>query len=398
MALTAAERITRAKIKLYEDEPFLSYIVNHLKTIEDNNLKHKTMAVDAKGNCYYDKKFVENLDNKVLTAVLAHEALHCAFEHLSRHNKRQPDVWNIATDMLINNFLQKRKYQLPDKCIMPYRDEYEFQNLGKKVVIKDIDKKIAESIYNELMQIVPKSKMKEFVAEGEGFDEHRLSKGQQKGAGKGTGQDIDWKKVLAEANTHAKQRGKGSSDLDRIVDAALNEKINWKRLLSRYMTNDIASNYSYARPSKRSWGAGAYLPYLSKESMNVTIAIDTSGSIQQKELSEFMGQVYSIVRSFHNIKLTLLFHDDEITSEKTYNNMNLRDILKVKPKGGGGTSHQPIMDYTKKNNVNVLVCFTDGYSDINYCNNKFKKSIFVLTTDSCEEPKYGRSVYFERGD
>ena len=56
------------------------------------------------------------------------------------------------------------------------------------------------------------------------------------------------------------------------------------------------------------------------------------------------------------------------------------------------------MDYAKKKSVNVLVCFTDGYSDINEVKNQFKKTIFVLTTNNCEEPKYGRCVYYERGD
>ena len=399
MELNAKEKITKAKIKLYDEAPFLSYIINHLQYTEDNNLKSKTMAVDNFGRCYYDKKFVEKLSEEELKGVLAHEALHCALEHLNRLNGRDMEVWNVATDIVINNMIINQGIRLPNIGIIPYNNMFEIA--AHKIKLINIDKKMAEMIYNELQEKLPPKQKIKIMVSLKGFDEHMHG---DKGKGKGdNGTEIkideqDWKRILAEANTFARQKGKGSSQLDRIVEAALTKKINWKVLLSRFMTNDISSDYSYARPSKRSFGAGAYLPYMMKENMNVTIAIDTSGSIRQAELSEFMGQVYAITKSFHNIKLTLLFHDDKIVKEEHFNNMNLRQILRVKPCGGGGTSHQEIMDYAKKKSVNVLVCFTDGYSDINEVKNQFKKTIFVLTTKNCEEPKYGRCVYYERGD
>lgn len=397
MGLTALEKITKAKIRLYDEAPFLSYIINHLQYIEDNNLKYKSMAVDNFGRCYYDRKFIEELDEDELKGVLAHEALHCALEHLSRINERDSEIWGIATDIVINNMIINQGIRLPSGGLIPHHNEFEIPM--HKIKLLNIDKKMAEMIYNELRAQLPEKEKIKIIISMKGFDEHRQGdKNKSSGGTEIKIDEQDWKKILAEANTFAKQKGKGSAQLDRIVEAALTKKINWKVLLSRFMTNDISSDYSYARPSKRSFGAGAYLPYMMKENMNVTIAIDTSGSIQQKELSEFMGQVYAITKSFHNIKLTLLFHDDKIVKEQHFNNMNLRQILKVKPCGGGGTSHQEVMDYAKKKSANVLVCFTDGYSDINQVRNQFKKTIFVLTTNNCEAPKYGRCVYYERGD
>jgi len=391
MALTPKEKIIKAKIELFSSAPFFSFITNHMGFIEDSK-NVPTIAVDSKGRCYFNNEFVEKLTMDELKAVISHEAMHCALEHMKRRDKRDAEVFNWATDIVVNNMLINSNMRLP-AGLLPFNNAIKILN----ITITDIDKKTAEAVYTELLPIVKeKEKIKQLL---KSFDIHIENKDDGESGGKDNGGlqiEVDWKQVIANAGAFARQQGKGSGTLDRMVELALENKINWKVLLSRYMTSEISNNYSYARPSKRSFSAGAYLPYIQKENMNVTIAIDTSGSIQNKELSLFLGQVYNIVRSFHNIKVKILYHDDSIGKEYNFNNMNLNDIKKLKPIGGGGTSHQPIMDYVNKHKTNILICFTDGYSDINHCTNKFSKSIFVLTTKGCDKPNYGKSIYFER--
>jgi len=391
-SLTIEERITRAKVQLYDKAPFFSFITNHMR-FKDDSKNLNSMGVDKNGRCYYNADFVNKLTENELEGVLCHEAMHCALEHLGRLDKKDAQIWNFATDIVVNNMLFEAGMELPEGVFRPTCNSIEVMG----VKIDNIDNKTAESVYNELMPLVKqKEALKELL---KGFDVHMESgdgKGKDgKGQGSGFEIEVDWKQVMTDANYHAKQMGKGSKTLDRMVDFALSSKVNWKQLLSRYMTSEISNNYSYNRPSKRTFSTGVYMPYIQKENMDITIAIDTSGSIRNKELSMFLGQVYSIVNSFHNIKVKVLYHDDSIGKEYNFNNMNLRDIKKLKPVGGGGTSHQPIMDYVKKNRTNILICFTDGYSDINECENKFRKSIFVLTSDRCERPKYGKSILFD---
>ena len=396
MGLTAKERIIRAKIQLYEKAPFFSFITNHMGFVEDNK-GVPTMGVNQYGTCYFNTEWVMKLSDEELEGVLCHEAMHCALEHIKRRDKRDAQMFNWATDIVVNNMISNGKMQLP-KGLVPRNNQIEILS----ITINDIDKKTAEMIYKELQPLVDeKEKLKELL---KGFDIHisedednKNEVGQQ-GQTEGLEIETDWKQVLAEASAFAKTQGKGSADFDRLVELTLSNKVNWKTLLARYMTNEIGHNYSYSRPSKRSFSTGVYMPYIQKESMDITIAIDTSGSIRNKELSMFLGQIYNIVNSFHNIKVKVLYHDDELKKEYSFNNMNLRDIKNLKPVGGGGTSHQPIMDYVKKNRTNVLVCFTDGYSDINQVDYKFGKTIFVLTDNNCERPKYGKSILFEMED
>ena len=44
---------------------------------------------------------------------MAHECWHVAFQHLSRRNDRDPVLWNVAGDYVINHMLMKAGFQIP---------------------------------------------------------------------------------------------------------------------------------------------------------------------------------------------------------------------------------------------------------------------------------------------
>jgi len=151
-----------------------------------------------------------------------------------------------------------------------------------------------------------------------------------------------------------------------LVDKLLNEKVNWKTLLYKYLTKTIPHDYSYSRPSKRSFSTGVYMPIMRKESIEIVVSLDTSGSIQGKELQDFMSEINGIAKSFNNLSMKLIVCDSEIKDVYTIGNGHSEEIAKLRIRGGGGTSHKPIYDYVNKNlpNTRLLVNFTDGYTDL----------------------------------
>lgn len=394
MNLTPEQRLTRAKIQLYEGQPFFSYIVNHMQLIE-NNKDCPTMGVDAKGNCYYNTTFVDKLTEDELKTILSHEAMHCALMHLVRLGNKDLNIWNISTDLVINAMLVSAGFTFPSskdiKPLLPQSNSF----FANKKEIKDIDKKTAEMIYNELYDIADKIKVPM-------FDQHIYSDGNEDGNKNknsvGTSQeDIDkWKQVITEAAHFAKQKGNLPANMQRMVDKILNKKLNWKQLLYRYITNEIQFDFTYARPSRKFISTGIYFPSTAKENIKIMAAIDTSGSISQKELGLFLGEIYKITKSFNNFEIEVLFHDTEISSRSKFNHSNLHKLVNLKPTGGGGTSHKEVFEYANKVKPNILLCFTDGYSDINTCQ-KFSNSIFVLTDESMK-PNFGNSIHFDRSD
>ena len=145
-----------------------------------------------------------------------------------------------------------------------------------------------------------------------------------------------------------------------------NAKLDWKSLLYRYITNAIPQDYTYSRPSKHSQACGFYMPSMKREEIEVVVAVDTSGSIGQAELTEFLAEMVGISKSFNNVKMTALMCDCEIHDVLEFNNGNIDEILNAKIKGGGGTAHEPIYKWLDENkpNCRLIVNFTDGDTSI----------------------------------
>jgi len=372
------KEIIRAKVHLQKENPFFSFLVMNLNPIESKDIK--SIGVDIQGNLYYNKKWVDDLTQEQLKGVLTHEVLHLALEHFLRDTDKHQEIYNIACDLVINDILINNNFQLP-KGLVPYNHKFTFKE--DKIIIEDLDKKSADEVYNELMKYADKEKQDKNTIVGfdsERFDNHEIAR-DSNGKGKDRkGKDKKeqgisreelkqikdkWKKLLGEASAYAKQQGNMPSGMERLVDIMLNDKINWKSLLYKYITRELPFDYSYNRPSKRSRALGIYMPSVKRESINIAISVDTSSSISQKELSEFLGEIVSIAKSFNNINMTLIICDNEIKDVYEVRNGNIQTILDLKIHGGGGTSFTTPLNYIKDNlpNTKFTIFFTDGYGD-----------------------------------
>lgn len=374
------DRIIKARVKLQKDNPFFAYLVLNLNISENKEIK--SMGVDIKGNLIYNKKWVSKLDDEQLKGVLCHEVLHLALQHFIRGENKEHEIYNIATDLVINCILTNNNFALPKGCV-PCNNEFE---LVKGLILKELDKKTADEVYHEIMKSGKVQIRKVMGLGGIGFDEHKFGGGKAKA----NGTDIEkekkkWNRVFSEASIYAKQQGKLPDGIERLVDLVLNEKVNWKHLLYKYITNELPYDYTYSRPSKKSISTGVYMPSILRENLDVVVSIDTSGSINQDELSEFLNEIINIAKSFNNIKITLIVCDSEIKDVYVVANGSIETIRNLKIKGGGGTSHIPIYEYIKEHlpNAKFVINFTDGYT--NFPEHESCRSIWVLTKNSCKE-------------
>lgn len=364
--MESSKKLIRAKVQLQNENPFFAYLIMNMKFIEKKDIQ--TMGVDNNGNCYYSPKFVEGLSGDILKGVLAHEVLHVILEHFNRVEQKQPRVWNIATDLCINNMLLKNHFSLADGGLIPHYDEYSFyDSKGKIIKIVDIDKKTADDIYKELMKVIKEDEKAQKGQDKKRFDKHLEGKENELTKEQRQALKDKWKRAVSEASAYARQKGNTPRGLDLVIDTLLNEKINWKHLLYRYLTRTIPHDYTYARPSKRSFSTGVYMPVMKKENIEIVVSLDTSGSISKEELQEFMSEINGIAKSFNNLTMKLIICDSEIKEVYTIGNGDNDRIEELILTGGGGTSHKPIYDYIKENipNTQLLVNFTDGYTDLN---------------------------------
>lgn len=375
--LSAEDKLIKARIELLREKPFFAFLANHLKFQEEE--KFPTMAVDIEGNLYYNKKFVEGLSKDECKGVLCHEVMHCALEHMKRHRGKLHELWNVSGDIVINNILIQDNLALPKGVLLPRGDE--IVAYGYKV--KEISKKCAEEVYHEIYQNAKKDHCKnaqEFIKKhkdsNSGFDVHIYGEGEgdgkKKGGGMGGNQPSlggsngkDWGKIMVDACTFARNQGKLPAGMERILGDLLRTDLDWRSLLYKYITNQIPIDYTWKTPSKKSYSCGVYLPTVVRESLDLVVAIDTSGSIQATELNEFMGQIISILDQFTNVNLTIMDCDCQINSVNKYQRVTMNDVMGIKLRGGGGTSHVPVYKWMDENmpNARLLINFTDGYTE-----------------------------------
>ena len=238
--MDAKDKIIKAKVRLQKDNPFFAYLVMNLRFSEDESIG--TIGVNMKGDCKYNAKFIESLSDESLKGVLAHEVLHLALQHPLRLESREIEIYNVACDLVINNILINSQFTLPNESggLVPYNNKFQFPNFEW---IEDLDKKTAEQVYEEICKN-PKLTQKVSIAEldGKRFDKHIR--------GEGTPQEIKesddrWKKAFSEASCYAKHQGKLPKGMERLLDVILNERVNWKQLLYKYLTRTLPYDYTY---------------------------------------------------------------------------------------------------------------------------------------------------------
>ena len=143
-----------------------------------------------------------------------------------------------------------------------------------------------------------------------------------------------------------------SSDLEvlrEFVQAQMRGKdeMTWRRMNKRHMANDI------------------YLPSVVSETMGeIVVAIDTSGSIDNKQISEFASELASICELCCPEQVRVLWWDTQVHGEQIFTENDYKNLGAVlKPMGGGGTMVGCVNDYIIKESLNpeCVLVFTDGY-------------------------------------
>lgn len=311
-----------------------------------------------------------------LVFLIAHEVLHNVYDHMGRRGDRHPRLWNIANDFCVNGDLVEGNV---GAMIDEFPICHDWQYRGK----------ISEEIYDELYE---KAKDELDQMGVELLDVH-LDPGDDNGAGaKGNKNEDptkgpvtmsederkDLKSEIKEAVlSSAKANGAGNvpNGVKKIINDLTNPKMAWNELLDGQIKSYIKNDFTFSRPNRKGIDEGVYLPGLdTQEEIDVTCMIDTSGSIMDGMLRDFLSEVKGIMLAFSNFKLNVACFDTECYEMKTFTPFNIDEIDDFELEGGGGTEFDCFFDKMKENDhtPNKLVVFTDGYpwgswGDETYC-------------------------------
>ena len=318
-----------------------------------------TAATDGR-KIFFNEEFLNSLPSQEQNALMLHEVLHMALLHVTRRQSRDPHIWNIAADIVVNDLIERNtSFPLPEGAITDNRFqdksvEYIYEALLKskkkyKLVISDIlqpsNANSDESKKDSNDDIAPLSQ--EEIDEIESFWKDKME-------------------ILKNSSEHQLSSGKGSlpAGIEQEISTILEPEVDWRHALWKYVGKTPAD---FDDLDRRFIYKGLYLESLLTEAVEVSVCIDTSGSVSDELLMQFAGELKGILRSYPNVKCSLFFADTHLAGPYEI------DRIEQMPKavGRGGTSFVPFFDYLKKNgeeksllgNHKLSIYFTDGYGD-----------------------------------
>lgn len=325
-------------------------------TPEPSAERTKTFETDGT-TLWYNPGFVDSCEVEEVVGCLAHTSLHPALLHHTRMGNRDKEKWNQATDHVVNDIILNSGFVLPQQLSIHHNKAY--------------SGKTADEVYT-LLPDPPKNNKGDKDGQKPGPGDvgppnsppsDQSSEGTDGGSSSTGEQEAEWKQALAQATAIAKQQGKMPAGMDRHVDDTLAAKQDWRELLRRFCTEQKPCPPKWNRPDKRYTAYDLYLPSKFKEETGTfVICIDTSGSIQEKELNEFGTEIRAILEDVRPERIYLLWADARVAGVQEFSPDDISDIT-FTPKGGGGTDFRPSFDWVKNKGLNpaAFVYMTDGY-------------------------------------
>lgn len=424
MTARVKERITKARVRFLLNKPFYGTLAARLRVEEANWLS--TAATDGR-RLMFNTEFVDRLSDEELDFLIAHEVLHCVYDHMGARGDRHPQVYNAACDYNINLTLVENNIgKLIEADKLPGYDK----SLPKDKQggpCYDVKYKGMNSyeIYDELMKNVQQYTVQANgdITDGDGnvvgniggMDEHLEPGGQGdedgKGGGKnGNGQFTDGmtpeeRKALQDEIKQAvlnaaQAAGAGNipGDIERMLQELTAPKMDWRDVLRTQLESSLKRDFTFMRPSKRS--GEVIFPGMSRdEQLEVTIAVDTSGSISVDMLRDFISEVQGIMDQYQDYEVTVMQFDTGVYGVDKFTADDGRDMSEYDLRGGGGTDFDAVWNYMKEHEMepDQLVMFTDGYPFGSWGDEDYCDTLFVIHGDPEHriESPFGVTIHYD---
>jgi len=333
---------TRSRLILGRDAKSVFFAVLALRLKLGCDWQCETMETDGV-SLHYNPAFVCGLSPDERLGVMVHEVMHNALAHVTRRGSRDRSRWNIACDLAVNPLLAEAGFTLPAGRLMPGESSYSHLATGGS----------AEAYYAQL----PSSADETSAMDPGGCGGVRDPTPDADPSPDSTASE--WSAAVVQAQHAASARGELPSGLARGVCALVHPPADWRTLLREFLTSHARNDYSWMRPNRRFLVQGLYLPGLHSEELGeVVIAIDTSGSVSERDLATFAGEIQGILEAF-DCDVVILYHDTIVQREQRWRSSD--GPLMLDPLGGGGTSHECVFDWLDRSEVlpSCVVCLTD---------------------------------------
>ena len=342
------------------------------------------MATDGR-DVFVNAEFAASLSREHLDGVLLHEVLHAALGHVTRRGTRDPQMWNVAADIVVNGLVLGNDFSLPDGALI----EPDQQNYSAEEVYAILMKspKRFPQMTVDLLEPAPDG-------QGEGNSGNDGGKGNKSARNKktdgpdteknakGQGSEADgrdkpegalsdaqrkaieehWRKANAQALAVGRSNRHGTlpAGVERAFGSLTETTQDWRAMLWRFLT---PSATDFAAFDRRHVHSGLYLETLEDQSLRIAVCIDTSGSVDEEGLRAFVGELQSVLGAYPSVQCALYYADASLYGPWI---LGPNDEIPA-AQGGGGTDFRPFFDALKtaddlgEGKPSVAVYLTDGF-------------------------------------
>ncbi len=403
--LTEEQRVKKGHIALMKHPETALWsgimMMGTTSVIDDPSVTAYTDGVNKK----YGRGFLQAVckDQAEVNGLILHENLHIGLRHLI-HNidlfKDDRQLANMAADYVVNdlimNIKDKSLVKLPEGgCYDP-----KYHNMNMREVYRLLKKDKEDGCKGG------GSGEGETQGDGSGgnggykFDDHDID-------GEGSAQDMTPEeardmdaRVDRAIREGALLAGRLGIDLPRAITDLLEPKVNWREVLREFVSSATKGKdeYTWRKFNRRVIANDLYLPTVENETIGeIIVAIDTSGSIGEKELNEFASELVSICESVSPEAVRVLWWDTMVHGEQLFTDNYANIGAMLKPKGGGGTRVSCVSEYLNKNKVNAecVMVFTDGYLESDVQWSVSAPSLWLVTENKHWTPPVGKKVFME---
>lgn len=403
MTQQRSPELVEALSALIGQQPFFAVLafnlleIHECETLPNGITALPTAATDGRG-LYFNPKFMKTLTVPERIFVIAHEITHVIMQHPQRMKLYRdlgfgPDMnpwnqmkFNQAADYVINSYLNDMKVgRQPLNTLL--NGQY-----GKDDLVDDVYCKLPD----------PPEDDGQGNGNGPGgWDTH------MEGAADGSGSDTtpgkaEIQRAVKMGEAAAKAMGKMPAGLKRLIDEICEPQVSWKDILERkIMTLYGNDETSWARVNRRRLAVSPHIPWpgrMGLKSGPIAIEIDTSGSIGDKELNVFLGEVKGVLEGARPEKIYAMYVDSQLFNDEVVELDDPSDLgtLKQKAGGGGGTDMTVVFREVEQRQLDVdyVIVLTDGHTP--FGDDCGIPTIWCITTPDIVAP-WGDSVHVKLG-
>lgn len=341
--------ISASTLRLRKRSPFFATLALFASVLPSREIE--TSATDGK-HIFVNPDYLQTLSTAQQDELILHKVLHAALLHVPRRGARDPQLWNIAGDIVVNGLIAAvEQMELSDGAIR--------------------DKQLEQFSVEEVYELLERNKTELTLTERDLLDAPPDSSDETAPGGSESNApatahnaalEAYWRTAFQHANiiSFSVAQGRLPGTLARELGPLNPAQLDWRAYLWRYLVQTPTDFQDYDR---RFIGRGLYLDALTGQSVRVYVAVDTSGSIDDQQIRILVGEVQGILRAYPHLQCDLFYAD-----ARAHGPYPLTADSEIPPPiGGGGTDFRPFFEAVERHRdpYEQIVCvyLTDGFGD-----------------------------------